>query len=142
MNKLIISGRLTRDAEQRFLASGTAVLSFSVANNTGYGEKQETHYFDCSLFGKRAEGKLIDFLKKGTQVVVEGEISLNTYEKKDGTTGASLRVFVQNVELMGGRGESGSMPSSGGNQQSQPPSNQKPASAPAQDEAFEDDIPF
>lgn len=142
MNKLIISGRLTRDAEQRFLASGTAVLSFSVANNTGYGEKQETHYFDCSLFGKRAEGKLIDFLKKGTQVVVEGEISLNTYEKKDGTTGASLRVFVQNVELMGGRSESESRPSSEMNNKTPSSPNQKPENVSAQAEAFEDDIPF
>ena len=46
MNKLIISGRLTRDAEARFIPSGTAVLSFSVANNTGFGDNQKTHYFD------------------------------------------------------------------------------------------------
>ena len=44
---------------------------------------------------------------KGQQVVVEGEISLNQYEKKDGTGGASLRVFVNNVELMGGSQQGG-----------------------------------
>ena len=58
MNKLIISGRLTRDAEVRFIPSGTPVMSFSVANNTGFGDNQKTHYFECSLFGKRAEGGL------------------------------------------------------------------------------------
>ena len=58
MNKLIISGRLTRDAEVRFNTKGTAVLSFSVANNTGYGDNQRTHYFDCAIFWKRAEGRL------------------------------------------------------------------------------------
>jgi single-strand DNA-binding protein len=43
---------------------------------------------------------------KGQQVLVEGEISLNTFQKNDGSTGASLRVFVQNVELIGGKRES------------------------------------
>tara|TARA_B110000014_G_C19858947_1_gene444988 strand:- start:102 stop:473 length:372 start_codon:yes stop_codon:yes gene_type:complete len=111
MNKLIISGRLTRDAEVRFIPSGTPVMSFSVANNTGFGENQKTHYFDCSMFGKRAEGKLKDYMLKGQQVVVEGEISLNQYQKKDGTGGASLNVFVNNVELMGGNQKSGDQPS-------------------------------
>jgi len=111
MNKLIISGRLTRDAEVRFIPSGTPVMSFSVANNTGFGEKQKTHYFDCSMFGKRAEGKLKDYMLKGQQVVVEGEISLNQYQKKDGTGGASLNVFVNNVELMGGNQKGGVQPS-------------------------------
>jgi single-strand DNA-binding protein len=111
MNKLIISGRLTRDAEVRFIPSGTPVMSFSVANNTGFGEKQKTHYFDCSMFGKRAEGKLKDYMLKGQQVVVEGEISLNQYQKKDGTGGASLNVFVNNVELMGGNQKGAGQPS-------------------------------
>jgi len=127
MNKLIISGRLTRDAEVRFIPSGTPVMSFSVANNTGFGEKQKTHYFDCSMFGKRAEGKLKDYMLKGQQVVVEGEVSLNQYEKKDGTGGASLNVFVNNVELMGSSQQTGSRPSA-------PP----PDKSPLED----DDLPF
>ena len=118
MNKLIISGRLTRDAEVRFIPSGTPVMSFSVANNTGFGDNQKTNYFECSLFGKRAEGGLKDYMVKGQQVVVEGEISLNQYEKKDGTGGASLRVFVNNVELMGGSQQGGAQ--QGGAQPNQP----------------------
>ena len=110
MNKLIISGRLTRDAEVRFIPSGTPVMSFSVANNTGFGDNQKTHYFDCSMFGKRAEGKLKDYMIKGQQVVVEGEVSLNQYQKKDGTGGASLNVFVNNVELMGSNQQAGGRP--------------------------------
>ncbi len=124
MNKLIISGRLTRDAEVRFIPSGTPVMSFSVANNTGFGEKQKTHFFDCSMFGKRAEGKLKDYMLKGQQVVVEGEISLNQYHKKDGTGGAILNEFVNNVELMG------SNQRGGGHQSADP--------TPSED----DDLPF
>ena len=127
MNKLIISGRLTRDAEVRFIPSGTPVMSFSVANNTGFGDKQKTHFFDCSMFGKRAEGKLKDYMLKGQQVVVEGEVSLNQYQKKDGTAGASLNVFVNNVELMGSSQQSGT--------QSSAPTIDKP---PPED----DDLPF
>ena len=124
-----MSGRLTRDAEVRFIPSGTAVMAFSVANNTGFGENQKTHFFDCSMFGKRAEGKLKDYMLKGQQVVVEGEISLNQYQKKDGTGGASLNVFVNNVELMGGGQQSGGQSSA-------------PApTAPALNEA-DDDLPF
>ena len=55
---------------------------FSVANNTGYGDNQRTHYFDCAIFGKRAESRLKEYMLKGQQVVVEGEVSLNQYEKK------------------------------------------------------------
>ena len=102
MNKLIITGRLTRDAELRYIPNGTPVLSFSVANNTGFGDNEKTQFFDCSLFGKRAEGKLKDFMKKGKQVLVEGEVSIKTYKKQDGSNGASLNVLVGNVELIGG----------------------------------------
>jgi len=98
-----------------------------VANNTGFGEKQKTHYFDCSMFGKRAEGKLKDYMLKGQQVVVEGEVSLNQYEKKDGTGGASLNVFVNNVELMGSSQQTGSQPSA-----------PTPDKSPLED----DDLPF
>jgi single-strand DNA-binding protein len=130
MNKLIISGRLTRDAEVRFIPSGTPVMSFSVANNTGFGEKQKTHFFDCSMFGKRAEGKLKDYMLKGQQVVVEGEISLNQYQKKDGTGGASLNVFVNNVELMGSNQRGGGQPSA----------DHTPSADPTPSE--DDDLPF
>jgi single-strand DNA-binding protein len=105
-------------------------MSFSVANNTGFGEKQKTHFFDCSMFGKRAEGKLKDYMLKGQQVVVEGEISLNQYQKKDGTGGASLNVFVNNVELMGSNQKSGSNQQSG----SQPSADPTPSE--------DDDLPF
>ena len=138
MNKLIISGRLTRDAEVRFNTKGTAVLSFSVANNTGYGENQRTHYFDCAIFGKRAEGRLKEYMLKGQQVVVEGEVSLNQYEKKDGTGGASLNVFVNNVELMGGGQQGGGQ--QGGGQQGGGQPMSSPTTNTADDDG--DDLPF
>ena len=69
-----------------------------------------------------------EYMLKGQQVVVEGEVSLNQYEKKDGTGGASLNVFVNNVELMGGGQQGGGQPMS------------SPTTNTADDDG--DDLPF
>ena len=141
MNKLIITGRLTRDAELRYIPNGTPVLSFSVANNTGFGDNEKTQFFDCSLFGKRAEGKLKEFMKKGKQVLVEGEVSIKTYKKQDGSNGASLNVLVGNVELIGGNS-----PAESGGDYAQSPQNAPSPKAEymptGTDADFDDDVPF
>ena len=105
MNVFTFSGRLGSDAEVRYTASGTAVCSFVVANDTGYGDNKRTQWIDCALFGKRAEGGLPQHLTKGAQVVVSGEVTLKTYAKRDGSQGASLQVRVNDVDLIGGKGE-------------------------------------
>jgi len=134
MNNLSFTGRLTRDSEQRVLTDGTTVLLFSVANNTGYGKKQKTDYFNCSLFGKRADGKLHDYMKKGQEVAVSGEISLNEYQTKEGEKKASLRVRVADVTLVGS--------SSAAVQKQSEPSNQS-VNKPIDNFDYDDsDIPF
>ena len=69
MNVLSAIGNLPRDAELRFLPDGSPVLSFSVALNSGYGDKAQTDWLDCSLFGKRGES-LATILTKGIKVGV------------------------------------------------------------------------
>ena len=101
MNNFSFTGRLTRDGEFRVTPSGLSILKFSVANNTGFGDKQKTNFVNCSLFGKRAEGRLKDFLKKGQEVAVSGELNLNEFTKKDGTKSASLECNVNSVDLIG-----------------------------------------
>ena len=103
MNNFSFTGRLTQDSELKTTASGLSILSFSVANNTGYGDKQKTNYVNCALFGKRAEGRLKDYLKKGQEVAVTGELNLNKFTKADGQQSASLECNVNNVDLIGGR---------------------------------------
>ncbi|MFI3180021.1 MAG: single-stranded DNA-binding protein, partial [Methylococcales bacterium] len=73
----VFSGVCTigRDAEVRYLPSGQAVLNVSVANNVGFGDKQQTVWLRVVLWGKRAEGTLKDYLKKGQQVFVSGELT-------------------------------------------------------------------
>lgn len=107
INVFTFSGNLARDAEQRFTAQGKAVLSFTVANNTGYGDNEKTSWIQCAIFGKRAEGGLVQHLTKGQQVTVTGECTLNEYQNNNGETKASLNVFVHDVKLQGGKREGG-----------------------------------
>ena len=102
MNIFSFTGRLTKDAEFRSTPNGLSILLFSVANNTGFGDKQKTNFVNCSLFGKRAEGSLKDYLKKGKEVAVSGELNLNQFKKRDGSTAASLECKVNTVDLIGG----------------------------------------
>lgn len=102
MNIFTATANLGRDAEVRHTATGTAIASFPIAISSGYGDNKKTTWVRCSLFGKRAEGGLIQYLKKGTQVAVSGEISLNEYER-DGQQRSSLELRVNEIDLIGGR---------------------------------------
>jgi single-strand DNA-binding protein len=97
---------VVRDAEVRYLQSGSAVLNVTVANNIGYGDKQKTLFIRCALFGKRAEGQLKDYLVKGQQVMVSGELSENEYQANDGTTKKSIDLNANIIDLVGGKRES------------------------------------
>lgn len=104
MNVFTFSGNLGGDAEVKYMPSGDAVANFSVAVKSGYGDKEKTNWVRCALFGKRAEGGLIQYLKKGTQVVVSGELSLEEWEGQNGK-GAALSVRVNDVTLAGGNSQ-------------------------------------
>lgn len=147
-NVFSFTGTVGADAEVRYLPSGSAVLNVRVANNIGYGDKQQTLWIRVALFGKRAEGSLKDYLKKGQQVFVSGELSQSEYKANDGTTKTSLELIANIIDLVGKKNE-GSQPASQ-NYQSAPAS--APSYAPAQqpsnssdnfnDAPYDDDIPF
>lgn len=95
MNVFTASGNIGRDAEVRN-AGGTSVAGFSLAVKSGYGDKAQTVWVDCSLWGKQAESGLVQYLKKGQFVVVTGELGTREHE---GKTYVTLR--VSNVTLGG-----------------------------------------
>ena len=92
-------GHLGRDPEFKFLADGTALLKWSMAVSTGYGEKKATTWWNCTMFGKRGE-KLAEMLAKGQAIHVTGEPSLREYDGRDGKR-QSLDVRVLDVTLLG-----------------------------------------
>lgn len=102
-NVFSFTGTLGRDAEVRYTPAGMAVLSANVANNIGYGDRQQTLWIQVSVFGKRAEGQLANYLKKGQQVFVSGELGMNEYQAKDGTTKNSLTLNANILDLVGKR---------------------------------------
>jgi single-strand DNA-binding protein len=100
MNNLSATGNIGSDAEVRHTASGAVITSWSFALSSGYGDKRKTTWLRCNLFGDRGE-KLAPMLLKGTQVALNGEISLNEYVAKDGTNKSSIELNVSNVTLLG-----------------------------------------
>ena len=100
MNSITIAGQLGRDAEQRFLPNGDAVASFSVADSQG--KDRPTVWWNCSIFGKRAES-LAQYLTKGQAVTVAGTVSQREYTDKGGNKRTSMDVRVNDIALQGGR---------------------------------------
>lgn len=81
MQTITIDGNLGKDAELKSTQSGDDVLSFSVAVRQGWGDKSSSNWFRVSLWGKRARN-LSDHLRKGTKVVVQGELTIGEYNGK------------------------------------------------------------
>jgi len=102
MNLFTFTGNLGKDAEVKFLSSGTPVCEFSVAVKSGYGDKEKTNWVRCAMFGKKAEGQLPSYLQKGTQVAISGELELQEWDGQNGK-GAALSVRVENLDLIGGK---------------------------------------
>ena len=100
MNSITIAGQLGKDAETRALPDGTPILSFSVADSQG--RDKATIWWNCALFGKRAES-LAPYLTKGTSVTVVGTVTEREYTDKDGNKRKSMDVRVQDVALQGGK---------------------------------------
>jgi len=94
-------GNLGRDCEVRHTQGGMAIATFPLPIESGYGDKKTTTWVRCSLFGKRAEGGLIQYLVKGQSVSAQGEIKLNTYTNKEGVEKSTLELMVNDLALLG-----------------------------------------
>lgn len=93
-------GRLTRDAEMKVIGKNNA-LSFSVAADSGYGDKKTTTFYNCTYF-RNADG-LAPYMLKGTQVFVAGEFSMRTWTNKEGKEISSPAITVSLVDLVGSK---------------------------------------
>ncbi len=145
INRVIVSGNLTRDPELRATTGGTNVLTFGIAvndrrRNPQTGEWEDVpNFVDCVMFGVRAES-ISRFLSKGSKVAIEGKLRYSSWEK-DGARRSRLEVVVDEIEFMS-RNQQQSY--GGYAPQSQPePSFSAPApQAPPVDEFSSEDIPF
>lgn len=133
INKWTGTGRLTRDAELKYLQSGTPVLNFSIASNYSVKEgdswKESANFFDCVLWGKIGES-LNQYLTKGKDVTISGELRQQRWEK-DGQNHSKVVINVENLKMHGGANDKP--------QAASPQSGTAPLANP---QDFTDDIPF
>ena len=140
INRVMISGNLTRDAELRSTQSGMAIMGFGVAvndrrKNPQTGEWEDyPNFVDCTMFDTRAE-KLHQYLAKGTKVAIEGKLRYSSWEQ-DGKRRSKLEVIVDELEFMSSRQGA----STAAAQQGAFPGGAQPQTAPAA--AYDEDIPF
>lgn len=141
INRVNISGNLTRDPELRSLPSGTQVLGFRVAvndrvrNQTTGNWEDRPNYVDCVVFGNRAE-PLNRFLSKGSKVAIEGKLRWSQWQdKQTGSNRSKLEVIVDQVEFLSPRDQDqqqgGYQPSASQGQGYQQPSYATPQAQPA-----------
>jgi len=157
VNKVILVGRLGRDPEERYTANQQPICSYAVATSRRYKDKEgntqeQTEWHNISMFGKLAEiGN--QYLKKGSQVYLEGRLQTNKSEK-DGQTRYFTQIVADQMTMLGSKDSGGSNSNDSGMNQSAPASSNKPTNTPASSsestpapaassfEEFEDDIPF
>lgn len=151
VNRVNITGNLTRDPELRATKSGTSVLTLGVAvndrrKNPQTGEWEDyPNFIDCTVFGRRADS-LSKILAKGMKVAIEGKLHYSSWEK-DGMKRSKITVNVDEVEFLSQRNGSQGQHQSQGNDYSTQGGN-VPNSAPQQptgqfqDEYYDESIPF
>ena len=144
VNKVILVGNLGNDPDMRYTAGGAAVANISLATTDSWrdkesGEKQErTEWHRIVFFGKLAE-IVGEYLRKGSQIYVEGRLQTRKWQDKEGTDRYTTEIVANDMQMLGSR--------SGGsaNFDSPPPkqdTEQKSEPKSAADDNFDDDIPF
>ncbi len=156
-NKVIIVGNLTRDLELRYAPSGTAIGNTGIASTRkfkgGDGQmKEEVLFVDITFFGRTAE-VANQYLRKGSKVLVEGRLKLDSWTDQNGGKRSKHSVTVENMTMLDSKGstpESGGYNQSGGNNYAPPPTQpqqSQPASTPPapsipEIDINDDEIPF
>lgn len=143
INRVIISGNLTRDPELRVTPGGTQVVTFGLAVNdrrrNQQGEWEDVpNFVDCVIFGSRGEA-VSRFIQKGSKIALEGKLRYSSWER-DGQRRSKLEVIVDQLEFLSRRPDqpSSSAPYTTPSTSSAPQSHQEPPSV----DVFDEDIPF
>ncbi len=153
LNKVLLYGNLTRDPELKALPSGTKVVSFSIATNRNYkdkdGKRQESvEYHNIVSFGRQAE-VISQYLKKGRPIYLEGRLQTRSWDGADGKKNYRTEVVLESFQFgasaPGGAGAaSAGSPAAGGSAKSEAPADETPMDSiqyPEED-INPDDIPF
>ena len=151
VNKAILIGNLGKDPEVRYMPGGEAVANITLATTDTWkdksGTKQEkTEWHRVSFFGRQAE-VVGEYLKKGSQIYVEGRIQTRKWQDKDGQDRYTTEIVADRMQMIGGKSSGGSSFEVIEEHQPAPASSSAPAARPAPAakggfDNFDDDIPF
>lgn len=153
LNRCTFIGRLGRDPELRYAASGTAIVNISIACGEKWKDKQtgemqeRTEWINVVLFGRRAE-VVAEYCRKGSQVYIEGKFRTRKWQDNNGNDRWTTEVHADDIKLLGsprngggGQQQQYNPPQQRGAQRQQPQRQQPQRQQPDPD-AFDDDIPF
>jgi len=145
INKVILIGTLGKDPETRYMPSGGAVTSFSIATNESWKDKQtgekveKCEWHNITTFNKLAE-ICGEYLAKGSQVYIEGKLTTEKWQDKQGNDRYTTKIIANQMQMLGGK------PNDQGQrqqpQQQSQPAQQSPQNNAPVDDGFDDDIPF
>jgi single-strand DNA-binding protein len=141
INKVILVGNLGADPDTRYMPSGGAVTNLSIATSESWKDKQSgeqkerTEWHKVAMFGRLAEISA-EYLRKGSQVYIEGKIRTRKWQDKEGKDRWTTEVIADEMQMLGGRGGGGAPARDDSSSQSSAP--QKAA----EPDDFDDDIPF
>ncbi len=154
INKVILVGNLGQDPETRAMPSGKAVTNVRIATTDSWRDKQSgeqkenTEWHNVVFFDRLAE-IAAEYLRKGSQVYVEGRLRTRKWQDKSGNDRYTTEIIANEMQMLGGRGGSGGAGGGGGSsgtaRREAPPAeefSQAPATAGGKEDAFDDDIPF
>jgi single-strand DNA-binding protein len=145
VNKVIVVGNLGQDPETRYIPSGSAVTNLRIATNESWKDKQtgeqkdRTEWHSVAMFGRLAE-IAAEYLRKGSQVYIEGKLRTRKWQDKDGNDRYTTEIIADEMQMLGNKAGSDAPTIN----DSPPPTSAPPKSAPPQssENDFDDDIPF
>ena len=149
INKVILVGNLGADPDVKYMPSGSAVVNVSVATADSWkdkntGQQQERTEWHRVVFFNRLAEIVAEYLKKGSQVYIEGRIQTRKWQDKQGVDRYSTEIIANDMQMLGSRGgDFGSGQSyAGGKHQAAPQSPPSNAASRAPEPDFDDDVPF
>jgi len=147
VNKAIIVGNLGKDPEIRHAANGNQIANLTIATSEKWKDKQtgqqqeKTEWHRVCAFGKLAE-IMGQYLKKGSQVYIEGKLQTRKWQDSNGQDRYTTEIVANEMQMLGGRGDSGQQGQQQGHQQQPPQQQQAPQGQQQGGDNYEDSIPF
>ena len=151
VNKVILIGRLGKDPETRYMPNGEAVTNATLATSENWkdksGEKQEKTEWHNLVFYRRLAEIAAEYLKKGSQIYVEGRLQTRKWQTKEGQDRYTTEIIVNEMTMLGGKSSGGGSfevveKPAVSQESSAVPASKRPAPAKSNFDNFDDDIPF